>query len=125
MYGTPGGKYVYEGAFVSLYNKAKAFGSTAPSQKMLIEGKATWFDVSGEIVDKEYLVNGYATRYIGVDRHPSHLAYTERTGRYVLLAPAMKERAAVKVRATGLPDFQFVLPRPDPVVKKLFNRERA
>jgi len=122
-----GRKVVYEGTFLATQFKSELFGETQTSPKVLLEGFETEYDASGRIVAKDYKITSYASRWFGIGRSREYhyRSITQRTSREVVLAPATKDRAAVTTRGTGLPQFEFVLPKPRQVAEKMLNRERA
>ncbi|WP_199930435.1 hypothetical protein [Sedimenticola thiotaurini] len=122
-----GRKAVYKGAFVATHYKAKAFGSTPTGPKAFLEGIETQFDASGRIVEMDYKIHRYTSKWLGPKNNRKIVYYTfpERTTREVELTPATKEQAAVATRATGLPDFQFVLPHPRQLAEKMSSLDRA
>lgn len=122
-----GRKIVYEGAFLATQFESELFGETPLSPKVLLEGFETEYDASGRIVAKGYNINSYASQWIGIGRSRK-LTYRigpHRTSRKVVVAPATKDRAAVTTRGTGLPQFEFVLPKPRQVAEKMLNSDRA
>ncbi|WP_022958800.1 hypothetical protein [Spongiibacter tropicus] len=126
-----GRKKVYTGAFDARYYRKKLFSGTNRNPKVFLEGWVTAYNKAGKVIEQVYRVNRYAVTYIGPERDIRFYTMADATHRQLLIAPSESGGKPLYTTASALPEYEFVLPRPERLMaqsgwgddRELFTRE--
>ena len=113
---------VADGSFDFIIFAKQFFSSTPSNQAIMTKGLLTFIDGSGHIVDKRYQLNRYS--HLNNPYTPGIFNHEEEsTDREVMIDSKANDDREKFIFASGLPQFDFLLPKPEPLLTLLRGKK--